>query len=427
MNNNSKITIICSNYNSSKWIEGYLECINNQSYENFDIIFVDAKSTDNSLESIKNFSFKKTINKKIICCSERISLYEAWNIAIKESCTDYVMNLNTDDRIYKNSIELYTNYLIQNPEIDLFYGPCDITYDEKHQYSNEQFNWPEYSHENLITQCICGPFPLVKKSAIEKAGYFDSSLLHSGDYEMWIRMSLLNCNFKRIPESIGSYFFNPVGLSTNPETKQRAFSEDDLIRRKYKNKNNKKLSILVPSLEDRQHFLIRLVNILKPQIEKFKKDVELLIFTDNRKYSIGDKRNALMFSASGEYIAYVDDDDLISENYVELILKAIENKPDVVGIHLLHFENGIQTGLTYHSLKYTHWWQEQNKEHPQFTNYYRNPNHINPIKREYALRTLFPPINMGEDKDYSKRILKYLKTEEYIETPIYTYLFISNK
>ncbi len=198
MNEIPKITIICSNYNSSKWIQGYLDCINNQTINCFDIIFVDANSTDNSLKIINEFVFKEGIDKKVISCKERISLYKAWNIAIQESRTEYVMNLNTDDRIYKNAIETYTNYLNTNPEINLFYGPCDITYDEDHQYNTEQFNWPKYSHENLVTQCICGPFPLVRKTAIEKANYFDDSLFYSGDYEMWIRMSLQECKFKRI-------------------------------------------------------------------------------------------------------------------------------------------------------------------------------------------------------------------------------------
>jgi hypothetical protein len=34
---------------------------------------------------------------------------------------------------------------------------------------------------------------------------------------------------------------------------------------------------------------------------------------------------------------------------------------------------------------------------------------------------------MGEDKDYSSRILPYLETEEYVTEPIYYYLFRSNK
>ena len=52
---NSKISILCSNYNSSKWIDGYLKSINNQLLDCFEIIFVDANSTDNSLKTIKSF------------------------------------------------------------------------------------------------------------------------------------------------------------------------------------------------------------------------------------------------------------------------------------------------------------------------------------------------------------------------------------
>ena len=48
-----KITIICSNYNSDVWIDDYLKCINNQIDKNFNIIFFDANSSDESLKKIK--------------------------------------------------------------------------------------------------------------------------------------------------------------------------------------------------------------------------------------------------------------------------------------------------------------------------------------------------------------------------------------
>ena len=40
------ITILCSNYNSEKWINKYLNSINNQDLNNFEINFVDANSSD---------------------------------------------------------------------------------------------------------------------------------------------------------------------------------------------------------------------------------------------------------------------------------------------------------------------------------------------------------------------------------------------
>ena len=54
----SKITVYCSTYDSIKWIKGYLNNINSQISEPFDLFFIDAGSTDGSLEEIKQF--KKT-------------------------------------------------------------------------------------------------------------------------------------------------------------------------------------------------------------------------------------------------------------------------------------------------------------------------------------------------------------------------------
>ena len=185
-------------------------------------------------------------------------------------------------------------------------------------------------------------------------------------------------------------------------------------------------SILICSLENRKEFLERLLGILKPQVTNNSDKVEIVIDTDSGEKSIGRKRNDLLEKASGEYIAFIDDDDIVSFDYVEKILNALESKPDCVGLHLLHFNDGNLGGFTYHSLKYRTWFENQDTS-TGLMRYYRNPNHINPIKREYALLTKFPEISMGEDKDYSYNILKHLNTEEYITEPIYYYLFRTAK
>ena len=193
-------------------------------------------------------------------------------------------------------------------------------------------------------------------------------------------------------------------------------------------KSNGKFSILINTVDTRGHFLERILNILNPQLTD---DVEILVNnTVHAKYggpSIGVKRQQLLEEATGDYIAYIDDDDIVTENYISLILDAIKTTPDVVGMHLLHYDHGNHTGMTYHSLKYDSW---QNLQHPDIPNmalYLRYPNHLNPVKREYALKVGFVDSNFGEDRDYSERLQQYLKTEEYIEEPIYTYLFVSDK
>ena len=180
-----------------------------------------------------------------------------------------------------------------------------------------------------------------------------------------------------------------------------------------------KLSVLVCSLTRRTKYLERLLAVLQPQLTD---EVELLIETDDGKLTTGQKRNILLEKATGEYVAFVDDDDLVASSYVQKILEAVKTEPDVVGIHLHHFENDVLHGMTYHSLKYNSWWHERNKDLPGLTNYYRNPNHINPVKRTIALQVKFPSAVRGEDKDYSMRLLPLLKTEVFIDEALYYYL-----
>jgi glycosyltransferase involved in cell wall biosynthesis len=185
-------------------------------------------------------------------------------------------------------------------------------------------------------------------------------------------------------------------------------------------------SILICTLDHRKEYLERIMQALSSQIKEKEDLVEILSETDDGSLSIGSKRNRLLERAQGDYIAFVDDDDVVSSDYVDKILEALQSKPDVVGMHLLHFNDGVLAGFTYHSLRYESWFENRDTN-LGFMRYYRNPNHLNPVKREYALQTKFPEISMGEDKDYSYKILKHLKTEEYITEPIYYYLFRRNK
>jgi glycosyltransferase involved in cell wall biosynthesis len=185
----------------------------------------------------------------------------------------------------------------------------------------------------------------------------------------------------------------------------------------------KRLSILVPTLASRTAFLDELMSVLAGQLTS---EVELLTERDDGTLSIGRKRNALLARATGEYICFVDDDDLVSSDYVDKIIAATVARPDCVGMHLLHFNDGVLAGFSYHSIEYTTWHQGTD-EATGYIRYYRNPNHLNPVKRDHAVRCPFPDISSGEDRVYSMQLRPYLKTERYIVEPIYYYLFKSGK
>lgn len=228
------VTILCSNYNSAKWIDGYLRNINNQLLAEFDIIFVDANSTDGSLQTIKDVQFREGINKIIIESKDRINVYQAWNEAVQIAKTPYVLNLNTDDRLYPSGLLTYLTYAKIHPTVDIFYGSCVVCEDMDHQRITGISQWPEYSHETLLKMCIGGPFPMVKRSSLIEDGLFDPSFTISGDYEMWLRMSKKGREFFKVVEPVGSYYRNPEGISTNPSGMPEHIKQDTLMREMYK-------------------------------------------------------------------------------------------------------------------------------------------------------------------------------------------------
>jgi glycosyltransferase involved in cell wall biosynthesis len=176
--------------------------------------------------------------------------------------------------------------------------------------------------------------------------------------------------------------------------------------------SNIRFSILICSLEERAEQLAALLQ----DLERQKTDqVEILTNIDNRQHTIGAKRNDLALRAQGDYLAYIDDDDKVSERYVDLNLQAMESNPDCIGMEgVISFASSGIVRKFIHSIQYSSWYQKGEV-------YYRCPNHLSPVKRELALKVLFSNISVGEDRIYSEKLRPLLTTEVYIPEPIYYY------
>jgi glycosyltransferase involved in cell wall biosynthesis len=174
-----------------------------------------------------------------------------------------------------------------------------------------------------------------------------------------------------------------------------------------------KLSILIPSLHSRKAVLDELLAVLNPQ----KVDgVEVVVVPDEGQMSIGQKRNMLLTQSKGEYVAFVDDDDMVPTDYVARILKALETNPDCTSLTgKIVFSDGYSRPFI-HSLRYDRWIDDH-----QGKVYYRPPNHLNAVRREIAVRVGFPPWNSGEDRYFSHHIRPLLKREEWIDGTLYEY------
>lgn len=178
------------------------------------------------------------------------------------------------------------------------------------------------------------------------------------------------------------------------------------------------------TLDERKQDLDYLLKKLNFQINKNKLNdsIEIIYFSDNRQNSVGFKRNSLFERSQGKYVCFVDDDDDISDNYINLIYNSLLNDTDCVSLNGMITFDGKNPKKFIHSLDYDKYFEKNNI-------YYRPPNHLNPIKKDLIKKIKFPDISFGEDTDWAMRVCKekILKTETKIEDIYYFYRYKTKK
>lgn len=103
---NYKIGIIIPNYNYSEWIDRCLNSILNQTYKNYEVIFIDDVSTDNSVEIAKKYIDKMNI--KIIELKQKRYSGGARNEGYLHlsNDVDYVWYIDSDDTIVPEALSI---------------------------------------------------------------------------------------------------------------------------------------------------------------------------------------------------------------------------------------------------------------------------------------------------------------------------------
>jgi glycosyltransferase involved in cell wall biosynthesis len=188
-------------------------------------------------------------------------------------------------------------------------------------------------------------------------------------------------------------------------------------------------SILVPTLPERVVHLAKLLDRLNPQIKD--QPVELIIFGDNRKRPLGDKRNLMMDIAQGKYLAHLDDDDLVSTDYVSQILNQISETP-TVDVICISSQSDLGDQMPYvvrTSLAFEN--EDSNikkkKVGPREVEYrpdiHRKPWHWCIWKTGIAQQGRFPVEFMGEDWVWIQQVIKLCKTEAILDRVLHYYYY----
>jgi hypothetical protein len=177
--------------------------------------------------------------------------------------------------------------------------------------------------------------------------------------------------------------------------------------------------ILICTLPERANKLRRLTSTLDKQKAKYNGLVDYKINDRGRDYPTGAKRNNLIEGSQSDYFSFCDDDDLVSDSYVDSIMKALESKPDVVTFDGYYTEFG--TNRRNFTIRLGSKYYEDAKD-PNFY-YHRFPNHLAVFRRSAVNMVKFPPIWKQEDFQWADEVRRrrLLKTDVHIPEMLYWY------
>lgn len=212
-----KLTISIVNYNAGEYLLMCLKSLRDASKRiEFDVVVVDNASSDDSLEKAKkNYPEFKFIESK-----ENLGYGKAHNIVLKQAATPFVLVLNPDTLIYSEALLKILDYMENNPSVGVASPRIEKSDGSLELASHRGFPTPWASflyyflkNDRLYhltdrdmtkiheVDSVIGAFMFIRKSALDKAGYFDEDyFLYGEDIDICFRIKKAGYSVMYLPE-----------------------------------------------------------------------------------------------------------------------------------------------------------------------------------------------------------------------------------
>lgn len=217
---NPFFSVVIPAYNAEPFLKTALECVQAQTFKDYELIVVDNGSADQTYKIAKSFLEKSVIKHKILHVTPNAGIGPGRNLGIKNSTGKYVAFLDADDIWYPNKLEEVHNILVNHPDVSL------VCHDEYLLVNGKKVGTMSYGpftnnmHESLLFNgnCLSGTATTVSKEKLIEVGMFSDNLGFNGaeDYDLWLRLSKI-CKFHFLHKVLGEYRITDFCTSKNVE------------------------------------------------------------------------------------------------------------------------------------------------------------------------------------------------------------------
>lgn len=183
------VSVIMNCYNGAKYLDAAIQSVLAQSYTNWEIVFWDNQSTDNSAEIVRSHADPRI---RYFYAPLHTLLYEARNCAVQKSSGELLAFLDVDDTWLPAKLDLQAA-LFEDPEVGFACGNYWVDSERKgRRWLAHKRSLPNgHVLDELLKFYFVGLVTLiVRRTAFESLAYpFDPRYHIIGDFDLVIRLS----------------------------------------------------------------------------------------------------------------------------------------------------------------------------------------------------------------------------------------------
>ena len=243
--------------NGEKFLDESLKSIISQTYKNWELIFFDNLSSDNSKNIL--IKYKKKFNQKIkYYKSKRIlNLYDARNEAIKKTKGAYICFLDTDDLWHKRKLNDQLKFLLKKNADIIFsnYSILNMVNNQIYLRSNRKLPNGKIT-QSLFNDYVIGILSVMISRRVFLKNRFNKKFEIIGDFDFFLKTSLKYEIFS-LNKSLATYRYHKNNLS-NIKIKLYAKEMNDWLKvnkKKFKKYNLNKLKLYIFKLKLKKYLL----------------------------------------------------------------------------------------------------------------------------------------------------------------------------
>lgn len=189
------VSIIMNCYNSEKYLREAIESVINQTYTDWELIFWDNQSTDNSALIFNSFDDSR------LCyyySDTFLPLSDARNKAIEKASGNLIAFVDCDDIWYSRKLEKQV-FCFEDSTVGIVYSPFEIMLSCNSNlgdfYKRIIAKCTPHIAMNIYNRLLKGNYiifssVLIRKIIFDKTGGFNSGLSQNEDYEILLKLSL---------------------------------------------------------------------------------------------------------------------------------------------------------------------------------------------------------------------------------------------